>query len=144
MTTIAHNQFPGVVSAIDKGGEHALVTVKADLITLQALITDHELEKLDLKVGDAVTAGIRTTDVMFAVEKHHAPISVDNQFEGELVGVERGDVTTRATFKFATDDGKELVAVMTNPSADRTEIVKRGHVVACVKATDITLAIPAA
>ena len=141
MEIIARNQFRGTVSAIDRGETHALVTVDADLVELHALITTHELDKLGLSVGAPVVAGVRSTDVMIGVEKDHVPITANNQFKGRIVEVERGDVTTLATFKFDLDEGKELLAVMPNPAADRTEVVKGGHVIAVVKAADVTLAV---
>ena len=141
MEIIARNQFKGTVSAIDRGETHALVTVDADLVELNALITTHELDKLGLSVGTPVVAGVRSTDVMIGVEKNHAPITANNQFKGHIVEVERGDVTTQATFRFDLDEGKELLAVMPNPAADRTEVVKGGHVLAVIKAVDVTLAV---
>ena len=141
MEIIARNQFKGTVSAINRGETHALVTVDADLVELNALITTHELDKLGLNVGTPVVAGVRSTDVMIGVEKDHVPITANNQFKGHIVEVERGDVTTQATFRFDLDEGKELLAVMPNPAADRTEVVKGGHVFAVIKAVDVTLAV---
>ena len=78
MEIIARNQFKGTVSAIDRGETHALVTVDADLVELNALITTHELDKLGLNVGTPVVAGVRSTDVMIGVEKDHVPITANN------------------------------------------------------------------
>ncbi len=142
MDIIAHNQFRGVVTKIDRGETHSLVTVDVAPLSFLSLVTTHELDKLGISEGSAVTVGVRSSDVMIAVEKKYVPISADNQFQGSIVQVERGDVATEALFKFEADGDKELLAVMPNSAADRTEVVatKHSHVLAVIRATDVSLA----
>ncbi len=142
MDIIAHNQFRGIVTKIDRGETHSLVNVDVAPLSFVSLVTTHELDKLGIGEGSAVTVGVRSSDVMIAVEKSRVPISADNQFQGSIVQVERGDVATEALFKFKDDESKELLAIMPNDAAEKTEVVaaKHSHVLAVIRATDVSLA----
>jgi molybdate transport system regulatory protein len=63
----ARNQFKGKVVAVEKGVITAKVKVEVTVpVTITAVITKDAVEDLDLKVGDEVTAIVKSTEVMIA------------------------------------------------------------------------------
>ena len=60
----ARNQFPGTVKSVKLGSVMAEVVVAVGDIEVVAAITRDSAERLGLKPGDAVTAVIKSTDVM--------------------------------------------------------------------------------
>ena len=67
--TSARNRFVGVVAAIDEGAVNSEVAVTlADGKTLIATVTRHSVDDLSLRVGDRVTALVKSSHVILAVE----------------------------------------------------------------------------
>lgn len=67
--TSARNRLTGTVAAVDEGAVNSEVTVAlADGKTLVATITRHSGDDLSLRVGDPVTALIKSSHVILAVE----------------------------------------------------------------------------
>ena len=62
----ARNQFKGTVKEIKLGNVMAEVVVSVGSIEVVAAITKTSVENLGLKPGDAVTAIIKSTEVMIA------------------------------------------------------------------------------
>jgi molybdopterin-binding protein len=62
----ARNKLPGVVQAISTDGLMASVSVRMGDNHITALITAEAVRELGLKVGDEVTALIKSTSVMLA------------------------------------------------------------------------------
>jgi molybdate transport system regulatory protein len=63
----ARNQFKGKVIAVEKGVITAKVKVEVKMpITITAVITKDAVEDLDIKVGDEVTAIVKSTEVIVA------------------------------------------------------------------------------
>jgi molybdopterin-binding protein len=60
----ARNQFKGAVKEIKLGNVMADVVVTVGAVEVVAAITRVSAERLGLKVGDAVTAIIKSTDVL--------------------------------------------------------------------------------
>ena len=60
----ARNQFKGTVQSVKLGNVMAEVIVAVDGIEIVSLISRTSAEKLGLKAGDAVTAIIKSTEVM--------------------------------------------------------------------------------
>ena len=67
MKLSARNQFKGKVLAVDKGIITGKVKVEIAMpITITAVITKEAIEELDIKVGDQVTAIVKSTEIMIA------------------------------------------------------------------------------
>lgn len=67
MKLSARNQLKGKIVAVEKGVITAKVTVEVKMpVTVTAVITKDAVEELDLKVGDEVTAIVKSTEVMIA------------------------------------------------------------------------------
>ena len=63
----ARNQFKGKVVAVDKGVITGKVKVEIKVpVTVTAVITKEAIEELDIKVGDEVTAIVKSTEIMIA------------------------------------------------------------------------------
>jgi molybdate transport system regulatory protein len=63
----ARNQFKGKVVAVEKGVITAKVKVEVKMpVTVTAVITKEAVEELDIKVGDEVTAIVKSTEIMIA------------------------------------------------------------------------------
>ncbi len=60
----ARNQFKGTIKDVKLGNIMAEVIVSVGSIEIAAAITRASAERLGLKQGDAVTAVIKSTDVM--------------------------------------------------------------------------------
>ena len=63
----ARNQFKGKVVAVEKGVITGKVKVEIKMpVTVTAVITKEAIEELDLKIGDEVTAIVKSTEIMIA------------------------------------------------------------------------------
>ena len=62
----ARNQFKGTVKSVKLGGIMAEVVVAVDGLEIVSAITRGSAEQLGLKVGDEVTAVIKSTEVLIA------------------------------------------------------------------------------
>jgi molybdate transport system regulatory protein len=63
----ARNQFKGKVLAVEKGVITAKVKVDVKMpVTVTAVITKEAVDDLDIKVGDEVTAIVKSTEIMIA------------------------------------------------------------------------------
>lgn len=67
MKLSARNMLPGRVVAVTKGATtaHVKIELASGLVVLSS-ITNDAVEDLDLKVGDAVSAVIKSSDVLIA------------------------------------------------------------------------------
>jgi molybdopterin-binding protein len=64
MTLSARNRIEGKVVEIELGGVMAHVVVRAGKNVVESLISKRSAEQMKLKVGDRVTAVIKSTEVM--------------------------------------------------------------------------------
>ena len=62
----ARNQFKGTVKSVKLGTVMAEVVVEAGGLEVVSVISRASAESMDLKAGDAVTAIIKSTEVMVA------------------------------------------------------------------------------
>ena len=67
MKLSARNQLKGKIVALEKGVITAEVKIEVKMpVTITAVITKEAVEDLNLKVGDEVTAIMKSTEVMIA------------------------------------------------------------------------------
>jgi molybdopterin-binding protein len=65
----ARNQFEGKIAKVTKGGVVSAVEVKAKVpLKITSVITTSSAKEMKLKVGDTVTAIIKSTEVMIGKE----------------------------------------------------------------------------
>ena len=60
----ARNQIEGKIVELELGGVMAHVTVQVGNNMIESIITKRSVEEMKLKVGDRVTAVIKSTEVM--------------------------------------------------------------------------------
>lgn len=68
MRLSARNKLPGIVESIEVGELQAKVAMRVGDNHLVAVVTAEAIDELDLKVGDHVTAIVKSTSVMLAKE----------------------------------------------------------------------------
>ena len=64
MPLSARNRLKGEITEIEFGGVMAHVTVRVGKDLIESVITKRSAEEMKLKVGDRVTAVIKSTEVM--------------------------------------------------------------------------------
>jgi molybdopterin-binding protein len=64
MSLSARNQLKGTVEEIELGGVMAHVVVRVGENLIESVITRRSVEEMSLKVGDAIKAVIKSTEVM--------------------------------------------------------------------------------
>ena len=64
MTLSARNRLEGKVTELQIGGVMAHVVVQVGANLVESVITRRSVEEMNLKVGDTVTAVIKSTEVM--------------------------------------------------------------------------------
>jgi molybdopterin-binding protein len=67
MKISARNALPGKITGIKKGATTAHVTIDVNGVTVTSSITNESVDDLGLKVGDAVHAVVKSSDVMIAI-----------------------------------------------------------------------------
>jgi len=64
MTLSARNRLEGKIQELQLGGVMAHVVVKVGVNLIESVITRRSAEEMKLKVGDTVSAIIKSTEVM--------------------------------------------------------------------------------
>jgi molybdopterin-binding protein len=62
----ARNQFPGTIQSVRLGNVMAEVLVTVGILEIASAITRDSAEQMNRKVGDAVTADMKSTEVLIA------------------------------------------------------------------------------
>jgi molybdate transport system regulatory protein len=114
--TSARNTFFGKIVEIQNGDIQARIT----LLTLgghriSSIITNESLERLGLRPGRLVTAEVKAPWI--TLHQGTAPLacSADNRFQGEIVRINAGGVSTE--FVARIDDSTELCALASTSGA---------------------------
>lgn len=66
MKLSARNKLPGVIERVEVDGLTAKVTIRVGDNCLVAVITREAVEDMELRVGDSVSAVIKSSSVMLA------------------------------------------------------------------------------
>lgn len=70
MVFSARNQFPGVITSLEKGAVNATVHLQTDEgTTLTAVITNESVTEMDISEGKRVVALIKASSVLLAVKQ---------------------------------------------------------------------------
>lgn len=118
--TSARNTFFGKIIAIQPGDIQSLVgLISHSGHHLTAMITNTSRERLGLQVGRLITAEVKAPWVILQPGAGQGPCSAENRFQGELVRIHRGKVSSEVVV--AIGKGMELCAVVStldNPVLD--------------------------
>lgn len=109
--TSARNTFFGKIIAIQPGDIQSLVCLISHTgHQLTAMITNTSRERLGLQVGRLVTAEVKAPWVILHQGEGQAPCSAENRFQGEVVQIHRGQVSSEVVVTIG--NGMELCAVV--------------------------------
>ncbi len=137
MKISARNIFDGKIVEIKKGvtTSHVLIDAKGQILT--ASITGESVEGLGLKVGDAVKAVIKASDVLVAVGPG-LKISARNILDGKIVEIRKGVTTSHVRIDVK---GQIVTASITGESVEDLGLKVGGAASAVIKSSDVLVAI---
>jgi molybdate transport system regulatory protein len=137
MKISARNIFDGKISEIKKGATtaHVMIDVKGQIVT--ASITDESVDDLGLKVGQAVKAVIKSSDVLVAVAQT-LKISARNIFDGKIVEIKKGVTTSHVLIDVK---GQIITASITEESVADLGLKLGEAVKAVIKSSDVLVGV---
>jgi molybdate transport system regulatory protein len=140
MNTSARNQWMGKVTAVRSGAvnDEVEVTLPGGQ-RLAAIITRESTQALGLKTEQAVIALVKASSVLLATDLQGARISARNRIEGKVHALTPGAVNAEVTLK--TEDGLEVVAIVTQGAVAELALTPGASATALVKASDVILAV---
>jgi molybdate transport system regulatory protein len=111
--TSARNIFLGKIRSIQKGD----IQSRVDMATLggfsiTTIITNDSLRRLGLKPGRRVSAEIKAPWVMLFKTLKSPEVSAENRFQGTVIRVHKGRITTELVVRIADDT--ELCSLVSN------------------------------
>lgn len=141
MQSSARNQFQGTVSHINQGVVTDEVQIRtAENAELVATITHGSAVSLGLQVGSAVVAMIKAPSVIVVTDAQGMRFSARNQLNGTVSQVKTGSVNTEVTIDV---QGLQVVAMVTNDSANHLGLAVGTAATALFKASQVVLAVKA-
>lgn len=140
MKTSARNQWMGKVTAVRSGAvnDEVEVTLPGGQ-RLAAIITRESTQALGLKTEQAVIVLVKASSVLLATDLQGARISARNRIEGKVHALVPGAVNAEVTLK--TEDGLEVVAIVTQGAVAELALTPGASATALVKASDVLLAV---
>lgn len=140
MKTSARNQWMGKVTAVRSGAvnDEVEVTLPGGQ-RLAAIITRESTQALGLKTEQTVIALVKASSVLLATDLQGARISARNRIEGKVHALVPGAVNAEVTLK--TEDGLEVVAIVTQGAVAELALTPGASATALVKASDVILAV---
>lgn len=142
MKTSARNCFYGEVCEIKTGAVNDEVKLKLnDSTIITAIITHESTVHLGLNVGVKAFALIKSSFVILACEMDNVKVSTRNCLSGIVNEVHQGAVNSEVSITLP--GGEQLVAIITNDSAQNLTLSKGGQVTALFKASHVILGVDA-
>ena len=140
MKTTARNQFTGTIEAIQTGATNDEVIIDIGHgLEILAGITQGSTRRLDLSVGQEVIALIKAPWIILAEDTDEYEFSTRNQFSTTVSAVKTGAVNSEIFVK--TEEGIELVAIVTNESVENLDLKEGQKVKALFKAPHVILGV---
>ncbi|MEK2473901.1 TOBE domain-containing protein [Streptomyces noursei] len=138
MSLSIRNQLPGTVLALTAGEVMSTVTVRlSGGQTLTAAITVEAVDDLGIRVGSAVRALVKSTEVALATGAVDG-LSIRNRLPGTVVDVATGGAMAGVKVAVA---GGELTAAITKDAAADLGLIAGSEVTALIKSTEVALAV---
>lgn len=131
----ARNQIKGRISEIQGGEVMSLVTMQTGDLSIISSVTNRSVKELGLKVGDSVTALIKSTEAMVLKgERLQVKISARNRFAGQVSAIDKGQAMG---FVAITSKGLHLGAAITRQAVDDMQLAVGDPVIVAIKATEV-------
>ncbi|TBU96894.1 TOBE domain-containing protein [Stutzerimonas kirkiae] len=139
MKTSARNQFSGPVTGLRTGGIDYEVRIQLDADTeIAAIITSASAENLGLAIGREVTALVKSSSVMLAIDPS-LRLTARNQLWGTVSTVHEGPVNSEVTLTLPS--GRSVTCVVTAASCKDLGITPGLRACALFKASSVILAV---
>lgn len=139
LRTSARNQFEGKVIAITTGAVNSEISLQLDGDDqLVAIVTNDSVRSLGLVVGASAIALIKSSFIILAAGDG-LRTSARNQLAGVVEHCQLGAVNSEVVITLSA--GKQLVAVVTNDSAQALELKPGSAINALIKASHLILAV---
>ncbi len=142
MKASARNRFAGLVASIREGS----VNDEVELLTpsglrVVATVTGTSRELLGLKIGSSAFALVKASSVVLVTQAEGVLFSARNQFQGAVGKVSRGAINSEIVLNLL--GGEQLVAVVTNDSADELGLTVGEPTLALFKVSSVILGVEA-
>ena len=140
MRTSARNQFEGQVVEVMNGAVNDQITLRTkDGLDLVAIITHGSAASLGLTQGKAAFALVKASSVLVMVDVSSNQVSARNCIAGTVSAVTKGAVNAEVTI--AAPGGAQIVAIITNESADRLDLASGKPATAIFKASSVIVGV---
>jgi len=138
MKLSTRNQLKGTISSITEGAINAEVILTLPGGTkIVSVVTNGAVKNLDLKVGDAVFALIKSSSVIIGIDVQK--ISARNVLTGKISSILEGSVNDEVSINLGS--GYTVTAVITKSSVASLELEVGKEASAIVKASSVILAV---
>ena len=129
------NQLQGTITHIENGAVNGEVQLAIAGQRLTAIITQHSIERLGLKVGQQAYALIKASDVLLAAADVADRISARNLIAGTVSRIETGAVNDEVVLDIG--GGLTLVSIITKASVERLGLKVGDPARALIKASNV-------
>ncbi|MGU7782220.1 TOBE domain-containing protein [Burkholderia sp. PU8-34] len=140
MRTSARNHFVGQVAAVKAGAVNDEVTLRTqDGLDIVAVITHGSAASLGLTAGSAAFALVKASSVVVMVDVDSSKVSARNCIAGTVSSVTKGAVNSEVSITAA--GGAQVVAIVTNDSAERLGLASGNAATAIFKASSVIVGV---
>jgi len=137
MKLSARNVLSGKVTEVTKGQIVAKVKVDIGGQIVTSVISNEAVDDLALAIGDAVSAIIKSSEVIVAKAEKGAKISARNVLSGKVTEVTKGQIVAKVK---ADIGGQTVTAVISNEAVEDLALVIGDQVEAIVKSSEVIIA----
>jgi molybdate transport system regulatory protein len=142
MKTSARNQFPGTVSAVNKGPVTAQVTIRtAGGAEVVASMTSAAAERLNVAVGQEAIALVKSSEVVLVTDFAGYALSARNQLAGTIASLQRGTAVSLVSIALPGDG--TVTSSVTNDAVDALGLAVGQSATATFKAYAVMVAVKA-
>ena len=142
MLTSARNQLAGKVSSITQGAVNDEVAIMLpDGQQIVAVVTRSSTQALNLAVGVDAFALIKASWIILLPADSGVRLSARNQLAGKVKNVALGAVNAEVTVEMP--GGGDIVATITNDSAERLALAPGVAITAAFKASSVIVGVKA-
>jgi molybdate transport system regulatory protein len=140
MRTSARNHFIGRIAEVKPGAVNDEVTLRAaDGLEIVAIVTHGSAEALGLAAGVEAFALVKASSVLVMVDVDASRVSARNCVAGTVSVLTKGAVNAEVAITAA--GGAQVVAIVTNDSADRLGLAVGQPATAIFKASSVIIGV---
>lgn len=133
MKLSARNQFPGVVTAVNKGTVNSIVTLDVSGTPITGTISNAAVQELELAPGKAAVAIVKATEVMIGIGE--MKLSARNRIPGKVTAINEGTVNAIVTMEIC--GGNTVSATISMAAVKELGLAAGCDAIAVIKATSV-------